>query len=346
MYLIRTSFEQVLADVGEQSAQGERKTKTEVMTELILIIGIAQFLIPLLLLFWQWRERSASKVQWLFKTILAVSYLIAIALVGLWNVLPFFVPYLYLSTSLTLVVRGFLRIRKIAFWKVKTRRERIAFGLTALLAVLTSTLAIYALSAWRIPPGDAVQLAFPLKDGTFYIANGGSNSLLNPHLETLEGERYRSWRGQSYAVDILQINRWGLRANGFLPADPAQYRMFDTPVHAPCAGTILETENGREDLPPPRADRTYLPGNHVLIDCGEFLVLLAHFRKGSVAVTTDQQVEVGQTLGQVGNSGNTGEPHLHIHAQRRGTQPTTLDGEPLWILFDDKFLVRNQLVVR
>jgi hypothetical protein len=316
------------------------------MTELILIIGIAQFLLPLLLLFWQWRERSASKAQWVLKTILAVSYQSAIAVAGLWNVLPVPAPYLYLGASLIFAVRGYLRIRTTPLWKEVTVRRRIGFGLTVLISVLVSALAIYALSGWRVPPGDAVRLAFPLTDGTFYIANGGSNSLLNAHLETLEGETHRPWRGQSYAVDILQINRVGLRASGFLPADPAQYLIFGRPVHAPCGGTILETENGREDLSPPQVDRTYLPGNHVLLDCGEFLVLLAHFKKGSVEVATGQQVEVGHTLGQVGNSGNTGEPHLHIHAQRRGTRPTTLDGEPLWMLFDDNFPVRNQLVVR
>jgi murein DD-endopeptidase MepM/ murein hydrolase activator NlpD len=49
-------------------------------------------------------------------------------------------------------------------------------------------------------------------------------------------------------------------------------------------------------------------------------------------------------LGRVGNSGNTNEPHLHIHAQRRGSTETALDGEPVWMLFDNSFLVRNRLI--
>ena len=190
------------------------------------------------------------------------------------------------------------------------------------------------------------RLAFPLMDGTFQIVNGGSNSLLNAHFATLEGERFRPFRGQSYAVDIVQINRFGLRANGIQPADPAQYVIFGSPVYAPCAGTVIETENGREDMPPPQTDRANLTGNHALLDCGEFLVLLAHFKKGSVVVSTGQTVEIGQLLGQVGNSGNTGEPHLHIHAQRRGTQAASLNGEPVWVIFDGAFLVRNRLVSR
>lgn len=87
-------------------------------------------------------------------------------------------------------------------------------------------------------------------------------------------------------------------------------------------------------------------GNHVILDCGEFVVLLAHLRQGSVQVTVGQTVGKAQVIGQVGNSGNTSEPHLHIHAQRRGAAGTPLSGEPLWVLFETGFLVRNQIVRR
>jgi hypothetical protein len=33
---------------------------------------------------------------------------------------------------------------------------------------------------------------------------------------------------------------------------------------------------------------------------------------------TGQSVRAGDLLGEVGNSGNTTEPHLHIHAERDG----------------------------
>jgi murein DD-endopeptidase MepM/ murein hydrolase activator NlpD len=47
-------------------------------------------------------------------------------------------------------------------------------------------------------------------------------------------------------------------------------------------------------------------------------------------------VKEGQRIGRVGNSGNTSEPHLHIHAERDGA------GVPL--RFDGRFPVRNDLV--
>jgi murein DD-endopeptidase MepM/ murein hydrolase activator NlpD len=48
-------------------------------------------------------------------------------------------------------------------------------------------------------------------------------------------------------------------------------------------------------------------------------VVLAHLRLGTVSVTAGDVVRVGQLLGEVGNSGRSTEPHLHIHAERDGT---------------------------
>ena len=39
----------------------------------------------------------------------------------------------------------------------------------------------------------------------------------------------------------------------------------------------------------------------------------AHMRPGSLRVKLGDQVTVGQLLGNVGNSGNSSEPHLHMH---------------------------------
>jgi hypothetical protein len=47
---------------------------------------------------------------------------------------------------------------------------------------------------------------------------------------------------------------------------------------------------------------------------------------------------------KVGNSGNTGEPHLHIHAQRPGPPGAPWSGDPLPIRFDGRFLVRGERV--
>ena len=46
------------------------------------------------------------------------------------------------------------------------------------------------------------------------------------------------------------------------------------------------------------------------------IVLLAHMRKESVLVEKGDSVQEGQLIAEVGNSGNTSAPHLHIDASR------------------------------
>src|SRR3546814_15715803 len=51
-------------------------------------------------------------------------------------------------------------------------------------------------------------------------------------------------------------------------------------------------------------------GNHGMLDLGHGeYAMLAHLRRGSVAVEAGQQVAAGDELGRCGNSGNTSEPH-------------------------------------
>ena len=85
--------------------------------------------------------------------------------------------------------------------------------------------------------GTAVELAFPLKGGTYLVVNGGSTINVNQHLMTLDASkaRFQAYRGQSYGVDIVKLDGWGLRAKGLLQPDPDKYNIYGMPVYAPCS---------------------------------------------------------------------------------------------------------------
>ena len=85
---------------------------------------------------------------------------------------------------------------------------------------------------------------------------------------------------------------------------------------------MVVAEDGHPDHP----DNTAGPaGNHVIIDTGTERIVLAHLTPGSVQVQPGDRVSAGQQIGNVGSSGNSTEPHLHIHAVR--------DGKPLILTF-------------
>ncbi|MGM0585963.1 MAG: M23 family metallopeptidase [Pseudomonadota bacterium] len=154
--------------------------------------------------------------------------------------------------------------------------------------------------------------------------------------------RFADWRGQAYAYDLLGLDPLGLTAPVRRPRDPARYAIFAAPVHAPCEGEVLSAETTLPDLPVPEMDRENLMGNHVLLRCGEVAILLAHLRQGSVAVAPGDRLARGDKLGEVGNSGHSSEPHLHIHAQRPpAPDAAPVSGEPLPLRLEDRWLTRN-----
>lgn len=201
-----------------------------------------------------------------------------------------------------------------------------------------------ALAGQRLPPVEVVDIANPFGPGQYLVGHGGSNTLVNGHLRTLDQtvERFRPWHGQSYAVDFFGLGASGLRARGWRPADSAAYAIFGAELRAPCAGTVVAAEGAMPDFDVPNEDSVNRLGNHVILRCGNAEIVLAHMRQGSLAVAAGDTVPVGQRLGEVGNSGASTEPHLHIHAQRpapEGAPP--ISGEPLALRIDRRFLVRG-----
>ncbi|MBS9403909.1 M23 family metallopeptidase [Halomonas sp. TRM85114] len=103
-------------------------------------------------------------------------------------------------------------------------------------------------------------------------------------------------------------------ASGWLPADPAAYAIFGAELRAPCDGRMIAAEGSLPDFDVPNENHVNRLGNHVILGCGAAEIVFAHMRQGSVAVMMGDQVAVGDRIGEVGNSGASTEPHLHVHA--------------------------------
>ncbi len=74
-------------------------------------------------------------------------------------------------------------------------------------------------------------------------------------------------------------------------------------------------------------DLTRALGNHVIIDHGNGeLSCLAHLKQGSVQVHESQEVKTLDKLGELGNSGFSSGPHIHLHFMNG---PDILTASPL-----------------
>jgi hypothetical protein len=273
--------------------------------------------------------------------------LIALCFAPPWLAPPWWTPFVYLAIWFAALL-GHMRNRQISFSRGFPRGPAawVSLVLFGLLGILSGVVSASALSGRWAHGGAVIDLAFPLGPGVYLVANGGSREIVNAHFLTLNPatERQRAYRGQSYGVDLVKLGGFGLRAPGWRPRDPARYEIFGEPVLAPCAGAVLSAGDGMPDMPVPEQDRSRLEGNYVFIDCDGVGVLLAHFQNGSLRVETGDRVVVGEQVALAGNSGQSGEPHLHIHAQRLADNAAMFSGEPLFISFDGRFPVRNDRI--
>ncbi len=305
-----------------------------------------QFVMPMILIGWLVWVPTRSNLGFAVQVLGSVAALAVMALQGIWLLPPWWAPFVFAAALGVAAWLGWRRIRPVSSALPGTWGAWIVLVLfTALGAASTYG----TVDAWRsrtAPAVELVNLAFPLEPGRYLVVNGGINSSTNAHLETLDADvpRYRAWRGQSFGVDLVALNEFGLRARGVQPVDPRAYRIYGARVLAPCAGQVIAAVDGLPDMQVPEVDRDHLAGNHVMLRCAKADVLLGHLQPGSVRVHAGAHVAVGDLLGSVGNSGNTGEPHLHVHAQGIGPTEAPLGGDPRPIQFNGRFPVRGDLI--
>ena len=204
----------------------------------------------------------------------------------------------------------------------------------ALGAVVLAMLA-FALRGRRVGE-PALELRFPLAGGTFHVAQAGASKVINHHFWSAS---------QRYASGHFEGESRGTSATRLYPEKLDRYAIWGSEVRSPCDGTVAAAVYGLPDRTPPDRDPENRAGNYVALECQGATVYLAHLLKDSVRVRPGDAVRAGELVARVGNSGNTTEPHLHIHAEK-GSYPGRFSGRPgIPIRFGRRFLVRNDRVV-
>jgi hypothetical protein len=301
------------------------------ITPIVALVLLTHLFLPLSFILGFDRAPQQNWLAWALEFYKAASYGLFIFLVGAWSWFGRVTRYA-LPAALILVAVHSRPVEGAA-------ADLLAFmGVESLISFCIGTLftfvAVRALRGRNLRE-TSVDLHFPLRGGTFVVAQGGASSLLNAHFSNAS---------QRYALDVLELNTFGVRTRGLYPAELNRYAIFGADVLSPCDGIVAGVQDGFADLSPPDRDREHRAGNYVAIESDEATIYLAHLRQGTICVQVGEQVVAGQKLGCVGNSGNTTEPHLHVHAEK-GRYPGKFSGSPgVPIRFSGRFLVRNNRV--
>lgn len=272
-----------------------------------------------------WTGRKGGILGWLMKVVTAVAFMTFLSYVARWDMNSTYLPYLWWLLIVIGAALGAVKVWPRGWTGGETRRTLLVAAIEPAIAL---ALCGYMLTGFLHPP--ATDAGFPLTGSRFLVIHGGSNSVLNYHVTN---------RAQRYALDIVSIDDFGRRAAGISPEELEAYVIDGAPISSPCNGEVTEVVDGIADNPVGTMNAEQPAGNHVIIRCGEILYELAHFKQGTIAVAEGQTVSEGRTLGQVGNSGNSSEPHLHIHA-------VDANGDGVPLTFGGVFPVRNTVIAR
>lgn len=312
------------------------------MNDLILQTSLLQVALPLFLILLNAFFSIASATGFMLRMSAIFLLLIYTALAGIWLFPPWWTPYLLGVFHFIIGVWSFRRFKQE---ECLQPRKAVIENAAAIAVIVGAVLLLFPALQGRQADDIAIDLDMPLGPGRYLVISGGAHASINSHFLTLALERAKPFRGQSYAVDIIGIDGWGMRANGITPKDPKAYQIYGTKVLAPCTGRVSHVVDGVGDNEVPIMNREDMLGNAVMLDCDGVSVLLAHLAPGTLLVDKGDAVGTGEVLGRVGNSGNSGEPHLHLHVQSEGLENAPIAGEPLWFTVEGRFLVRNNRIV-
>ena len=205
-------------------------------------------------------------------------------------------------------------------------------GLALVAAIAFAPLAFRHYPSSHEGEVSAVRFRLPL-DGPILVGWGG---------DRLAGNYHTRYPDQRWAYDLL-VAKDG-KTHGGNGSRYEDYYCYGVSVLAPADGKVVTVLDGMPDTPL-QTSETVMPagGNQINLKVapGEYL-FLCHLQRGSIAVKDGNQVTRGQKLALVGNSGNTSEPHLHIHLQDM-PRPHIGEGIPLYFY---NYRVGGQIVER
>lgn len=186
------------------------------------------------------------------------------------------------------------------------------------------------ISVDKSPP---VRISPPLRGGKWVVVGGyaseaGHRKAWFPIDNQLES-------AQTYAIDWLRLDEKDYRTHD--SAKPAGYLAYDQPIFAVADGTIIGVVDKFGDQVPQKPSGDDLikwpGGNSVVMDLGNgYYAFYAHLKPGSIKVKEGDKVTRGQEIARLGNSGNSTEPHLHMHVTR---DPGILNAHGVPYVFDE-----------
>jgi Peptidase family M23 len=191
-----------------------------------------------------------------------------------------------------------------------------------------------------VTPNAPLIVAPPLRGPDWIAGDSANNKPDAAHRRAVLFNNGHAYIAQRYAIDWVKyqiVNGTATTWSG--PEDKnSSYFCYDAPIYSMTNGRVIDVMDGLPENVPHSGkiaidvDFANAAGNHVVVDIGYGLyALYAHMRPGSIRVRKGDIVKAGDMIGNIGNTGNSSEPHLHEHIDN---QPSFLAGQGVPYEFD------------
>jgi hypothetical protein len=300
----------------------------------MLIIGLFYIILPLLLIGLIAFKRQPNILSWVITIISFGSIIVYLWVSARWEIVSIYFRPIFPILFIIACLVAYKRIKKP---KTPPKKIVVILGivLNLIVIVFISGLNWFSLKGYATP-ANVIDLVSPFHSGRQIVIHGGASPFTNGHFHV---------KPQNYALDIVGLNKLGMRSTSISGGTVLEnYVIFGESVYSPVDGKILIVVDMHDDQTPPKSDVENIAGNHILIESNGIEILLAHFKKGSIVVKEGDNVTTNTLLGQVGNTGNTSEPHLHIHAEKGGKANTILNGKAIPFTINEQYLVRGDII--
>jgi hypothetical protein len=151
------------------------------------------------------------------------------------------------------------------------------------------------------------------------VVSAGFSPLYNHHF---------FFSSQRFAADLV-LTDYNRQAHQI--GELTAFTSFGEALIAPVSGEVVGVDAGHIDQPLKQRDFEQPVGNHIVIKTRDNLfVLLAHLKQGSVSLNVGDYVKQGEKIAELGNSGNSSEPHLHIQVQNNANFEKVTQTYPIY----------------
>jgi pimeloyl-ACP methyl ester carboxylesterase len=164
-----------------------------------------------------------------------------------------------------------------------------------------------------------IRLRPPLEGPGWVDLTGCCTGVPN-HRHALFSAAGRLFASQEFAIDFMRFgpeNRLFTGDSGVA----SDYFGYGAPVLAVADATVVAVSDHLQDqvpLDPKPVPATEADGNFIMLNLGGgHYANYAHLAPGSITVKVGERVTAGEQMALVGNTGQTGVPHLHFHVMDR-----------------------------